>query len=296
MTMITKPKHLVFLATLFAAFVGLCAPQQSMETSDAQNLPTIIRDASVNPLDASSVNDVTLATDRASSCPEGMQHVVGRYCPRVEQVCARWSTNDPRTAPPMRCLEYSSSRCLTTIDNRPMLDFCMDTYEYPNRAGQNPITMVSWYQAQQSCSEQGKRLCTDIEHTFACEGPNVLPYPYGFVRDSTVCRIDHQTVHYSPSRLSNPATRLEEARRSYEAVPSGSMNRCVSWSGVHDITGNVDEWIVNTHSQSLERAPYRSGLRSGWWGPVRTRCRAMTVIHGPTFQYYQIGFRCCLSV
>ena len=39
--------------------------------------------------------------------------------------------------------------------------------------------------------------------------------------------------------------------------------------------------------------PFKSGLKGGYWGPVRTRCRPMTTAHNEEFQFYQIGFRCC---
>ena len=60
--------------------------------------------------------------------------------------------------------------------------------------------------------------------------------------------------------------------------------------GVHDMVGNVDEWVVNV---SQAGKPHLSGLKGGYWGPVRTRCRPMTTAHDETFRYYQIGFRCC---
>jgi formylglycine-generating enzyme required for sulfatase activity len=64
----------------------------------------------------------------------------------------------------------------------------------------------------------------------------------------------------------------------------------VSPYGVHDMVGNVDEWVVNV---SQFGHPYVSGLKGGYWGPVRTRCRPMTTAHDENFRYYQIGFRCC---
>jgi hypothetical protein len=39
--------------------------------------------------------------------------------------------------------------------------------------------------------------------------------------------------------------------------------------------------------------PYKSGLKGGYWGPVRDRCRPMTTAHYENFVFYQIGFRCC---
>jgi sulfatase modifying factor 1 len=34
-------------------------------------------------------------------------------------------------------------------------------------------------------------------------------------------------------------------------------------------------------------------LKGGYWGPVRDRCRPMTIAHDENFAFYQIGFRCC---
>ena len=56
------------------------------------------------------------------------------------------------------------------------------------------------------------------------------------------------------------------------------------------MVGNVDEWIVN---ETQNGWPYLIGLKGGYCGPVRTRCRPMTTGHPESFRYYQIGFRCC---
>jgi sulfatase modifying factor 1 len=34
-------------------------------------------------------------------------------------------------------------------------------------------------------------------------------------------------------------------------------------------------------------------LKGGYWGPVRTRCRPSTRVHGLDFSFYQQGFGCC---
>ncbi len=217
------------------------------------------------------------------SCPDGMVLVEGEYCTNVDQRCLRWL--DPEEQ--MRCGEFAPPHC---SGRRRHVSVCMDRYEYPNQAGAHPQVMVSWYEAQRSCQSEGRRLCTQSEWTFACEGPDMHPYPYGngLSRDEDACRIDHQTIRPDRARLGNPATTADESARLYEAVPSGSMPACVSWSGVHDLTGNVDEWTVNeTHH------PYNSALKGGWWGPIRARCRPSTISHYESFVYYQIGFRCC---
>ena len=248
----------------------------------------LTRDASIIEIDSSITTSPTIA---AAPCPNGTVLVEGEYCPNVEQNCIRWADDFAGNQQELRCLEFAPSRCLSR--RRVPMRFCMDIYEAPNTRGTNPIVMVDWYQAQRACAAQGKRLCTSNEWEFACEGPNMNPYPYGLSRDSTACRIDHQTVRYDPQRLANPLTRDDEVRRVYEAVPSGSLERCVSWAGIHDMTGNVDEWVANSHSRNMDHPPYHSGLKGGWWGPIRARCRPMTTIHSPTFVYYQISYRCC---
>jgi formylglycine-generating enzyme required for sulfatase activity len=166
--------------------------------------------------------------------------------------------------------------------------FCIDRYEYPNKPGELPKLMVSWYQAKDLCAAQGKRLCGDSEWTLACEGHGHSPYPYGRVRDDKACNIDKPHRMPNTVAIADPRTRAAEVARLDQREPSGSRAGCVSPFGVFDMTGNVDEWVVNEMG-----TPYQSGLKGGYWGPVRTRCRPMTTAHNEDFFFYQIGFRCC---
>ena len=43
--------------------------------------------------------------------------------------------------------------------------------------------MVDYGDARRACKVEGKRLCTSDEWQFACEGPQMWPYPYG-LKDS----------------------------------------------------------------------------------------------------------------
>ena len=168
--------------------------------------------------------------------------------------------------------------------------FCIDKYEFPNKEGEKPAVMKSWVDAKDARKARGKRLCGDSEWTVACEGQERLPYPYGLKRDSNACNIDkpHPTPDERALGSSDAKVREAEGARLYQGESSGSRSACVSPFGVHDMTGNVDEWVVNESGQ-----PFKSGLKGGYWGPVRDRCRPMTTVHGPEFQFYQIGFRCC---
>jgi hypothetical protein len=227
-----------------------------------------------------------------ASCPPDMTEVEGDYCPFVEQRCLRWI--DPATK--LQCGEFErapseamGARCTMKTEHQ---RFCIDRYEWPNREGVLPQTMASWVEAKTTCEGIGKRLCADTEWTLACEGPQHQPYPYGegFARDGTACNIDKPYIWPRPEKVYDPATSTEELARLDQREASGARPACVSPYGVHDLTGNVDEWVVNV-SQSGQ--PHASGLKGGYWGPVRTRCRPMTTAHDETFRYYQIGFRCC---
>jgi len=119
-----------------------------------------------------------------------------------------------------------------------------------------------------------------------------LPYPYGggYERDANACNIDKPYIWPHPEKIFDPSSQLAELARLDQREPSGSRESCVSPYGARDMVGNVDEWVVNV---SQAGQPHMSGLKGGYWGPVRTRCRPMTTAHDESFRYYQIGFRCC---
>lgn len=225
-----------------------------------------------------------IVTESTGACPSSMVEVVGDYCPNLEQKCLRWLDPDAK----LRCAEFAPEPKCTgkTVQKH----FCMDKYEYPNKAGAIPVVMKTWYEARDACKSEGKRLCGSSEWTLACEGQEHLPYPYGFARSAEACNIDKPHLDVNETALGNPRTRDAEAARLDQRVPSGSMESCVSPYGVHDMAGNVDEWVLNESGQ-----PYQSGSKGGYWGPVRTRCRPMTVAHYEMFSFYQLGFRCCAN-
>jgi formylglycine-generating enzyme required for sulfatase activity len=218
------------------------------------------------------------------SCPGDMVEVEGDYCPYIVQKCLHWL--DPKTK--LQCAEFApSSACHMKTKHQ---KFCIDRYEYPNKAGALPVYMTSWVEAKATCEASGKRLCSDSEWTLACEGPQHLPYPYGLQRQAEACNIDKPYVFPNPEAVYDPKTQAFELARLDQREPSGARASCVSPYGVVDMVGNVDEWVVN---ETQNGYPHKSGLKGGYWGPVRTRCRPMTTGHEETFRYYQIGFRCC---
>jgi hypothetical protein len=213
---------------------------------------------------------------RSQPCPRDMVYVEGESCPEVEQRCLEWM---PRLqGSPERCAVFEPNPVCQGETTH--VGFCIDRFEYPNRAGVLPTVMKTWDEAQTACRARGRRLCKSKEWTLACEGEGRLPYPYGYARDDQACNVD-RPVEWTSRNGARPTVIDRRVR-------SGEMNRCVSPFGVHDMTGNVDEWVINESGH-----PFASGLKGGFWGPVRDRCRTMTVAHDEKFAFYQIGFRCC---
>ncbi len=224
---------------------------------------------------------------RATACPEGTVRVTGDFCPDVRQECLEMSDDERE-----RCMRFRKpTRCRSRRTQA--MDFCIDRYEWPNREGAAPAVVVSWNEAADLCRRAGRRLCSEDEWTLACEGPAMLPYPWGYERDATTCNIDRHNREYERDAVTGDdrARANEEAARVSQAAPSGSYARCESPYGARDMTGNVDEWAVSRTGD-----PHRSVLKGGYWGRVRTRCRPATRRHDEGFRYYQIGFRCCADL
>jgi hypothetical protein len=210
--------------------------------------------------------------------------VEGEYCTRVEQRCLVhwWAPQNKKKvcekfAPPTKC-----------VGKRVKKRYCIDRYAWPNKKGERPEVMNTFYQAQVKCAAMGKRMCSESEWNFACEGPEMKPFPHGYTRDPNKCNGDHRWDH---PRMSKVARRdPKELARLWRGVPSGSQPECVSDFGVHDLAANNDE-VVSGESR---RAKYSSVNTGGpWYSGVRNQCRPKVYSHQEGFYYYFLGFRCC---
>jgi formylglycine-generating enzyme len=233
-------------------------------------------------LGAAALASVHVVAALPAACPSDMSLVDGEHCPALEYECARFVDE----ASPS-CAEYAQKpECRhNPISKR----FCIDRHEWPNRVGERPTVFVTWYEAKQSCESVGKRLCARSEWTLACEGPKRAPYPYGWQRFPSPCNVSRPSLEVSEKALRNPSTRAATIEKLWQADPIGSHPECVSAYGAYDMVGNVDEWTDNREESKTTIAT----LNGGYWGPVRNTCRLTTKTHGPEFQFYQIGFRCC---
>lgn len=262
------------------------APARAADTGDVEAPPVAAPVPAVVAIPAG-----VEAPNEAGGCPAGMVLVEGKYCPNVKQECVKYM-EDPVKFPRARCAEFAAtSECLS---ERVPLRFCIDKLEARDTApaaegkGDLPAGDISWTQAKSACEAQGKRLCEEREWTLACEGDAMQPYPYGFVRDSTACNFD-QT-----EGLVTQKGALADLRQPVDANP-----RCESPYGVRNMVGNIDEWVVLDKPHYSDKNGGRkmmSGLKGGWWGPMRNRCRPTTVDHDEVFHELQTGYRCCAGL
>jgi len=210
----------------------------------------------------------------ANPCPADMVLVTGKYCPKPKQECLRWM-DPPGPYRDYRCAEYKEP-AVCTVD-REDKRFCIDREEYVAPGETLPLANQSWTTAGKVCEAQGKRLCLESEWQFACEGEEMRPYPYGFRRDSKACNIDR-------SDLGNSGQGLSDLR-----APVASYPGCMSPFGVHNMSGNIEEWSTLDEG----KAPQRSSMKGAWWLPGKNTCRAATLGHGEVYFGKQVGVRCC---
>ncbi len=270
-------------------------PLHELEPAAPEPVPVEPKPAS--PASApSSQQEVQAATEQPpqpqdeelGACAEEMVLIDDEYCSEVEHDCKQhWyaKANAKKV-----CEEFEPrSRC---VGSRTPKRFCIDKYAWPNRAGERPEVMNNFYQAQVKCAAVGKRLCTESEWTMACEGPDLLPFPYGYTRDPNKCNGDRPWDSPNMNKVAkrDPA----ELARLWQGVRSGSQPHCVSDYGVHDLPGNNDEVVASETYSSGFRGKYDSVHTGGpWYKGVRNQCRPKIYTHNEGFYYYFLGFRCC---
>jgi hypothetical protein len=215
--------------------------------------------------------------DGASSCAPGMILVEGDYCPEVEHACKRWLENEGRYKH-YRCEEYTSARCLSKA--REHKKFCIDRDEYVPPGESLPASRQSWTDAERTCSDQGKRVCLESEWNFACEGEEMRPYPYGWKRDAEACNADRVDIFRGDGQL-----------RDLRVGPADKP-RCVSPFGVHNLSGNLEEFVTIDRSMDFHGHP-RPAMKGAYWQPSRNHCRAAQTAHDRFYKGTETGFRCC---
>lgn len=268
---------MAFVFGLASLFFFECASQSEQRVYEDASAP-------IQPLSVDASIDAVAEDVQKTPCPETAVHLKGSMCVEARHTCVEWI--DDASLPYARCARFSQpAKCVR--DKRRDVDVCIDRFE---RADVNgiPFGDVSWENAALACERAGMRLCNEFEWVFACEGEEMRPYPHGWERRPDLCNYDileGLVCGSKPGDLCDHRLEVEGERTA----------RCRTPEGVVNLVGNIDEWVVldrphmskNTHRQQ------NSGLKGGWWGPMRNRCRPTTVEHDEKFHELQTGYRCC---
>jgi hypothetical protein len=155
---------------------------------------------------------------------------------------------------------------METVENG---QFCIDTYEWPNKKNALPKLDVSYEEALQLCSDAGKRLCTAKEWETACRSDEKKwKYPYG--------------KNYVIDKCNN----MGNAFSKNKPAESGYFQNCVGSVGVFDMSGNAAEWVYSDAG--------KPEVYGGSWqnGAERSMCNSKVQLERGK-KYFYAGFRCC---
>ncbi len=188
-------------------------------------------------------------------------------------------------------------------------------YQARSAPGVSPQAYISRVEAKRACERADKRLCTWTEWRRACQGAGWQRYPYGNGAQRGACNVGRQHLLYEKfgagpweyeAHFNDPSLNQEPG---YLAA-TGAFERCVSSEGVHDLVGNLHEWVSTTVTESfvarmeeedVERReqPWVEGngiFMGGFYSTVDQLgpgCFYTTIAHEPSYHDYSTGFRCC---
>ena len=163
--------------------------------------------------------------------------------------------------------------------------------------GKRPVINVSWTDAREYVAwlsrKTGKRyrLLSESEWEYVARAGTTTPFHYGSTVSAEQANYDGNYTYGSGRK----------GRYRERTVPAGSFP--ANAFGLHDVHGNVSEWVEDCWNRDYEGAPgngsawvrgdcSRRVLRGGSWGNGPQNLRSANRVRNPAgFRYYYAGFR-----
>ncbi len=183
--------------------------------------------------------------------------------------------------------------CAETVLERPNLsyiDYDGTTYSVRNASiySTHPVTLVTWWGADEYCRTIGRRLPTEAEWERAARGSQNSIYPWG--------------NDFDPARA-NSSRSGADGTEPVETYPNGA-----SEYGVYNLAGNVAEWVSDWYQQDYYQLPIATEpnpmgpptspigekvIRGGSWDTVPLFLRSVHRMSAdPGLPSTSVGFRC----
>ena len=275
-----------------------------------EELPNNLQQVSAGPPsvkpDNSSMTRIPVGTFKmGSSFVENKRHL--KQCRKYDRSCELWWFRDEY---PDKLIFLDSYWIdIYEVTNEKYLDFVLATghrfaldetcetdkcregnlwegASFSSRIKRQPVTQVSWFDADAYCRWRGKRLPSEAEWEKAARGPSGNLYPWG-------ARPPKKRASYG-----------RKWRGIFTMTDVGAYSQGVSLYGVHDMAGNVWEWVddwydlkyYNWRRKKNPRGPVEGefkSVRGGSWvnhpDTLRSSFRRWSQ---PEVRFNDTGFRC----
>jgi formylglycine-generating enzyme len=232
------------------------------------------------------------------SCPKGMASIPGgsfRMGKRGDDVTVqRFCLDETEVTVQAYAKCVSGGHCTEPQAYRPppgWSSFC--NWKNPEGRRVHPVNCVTWYQAGAYCAAAGARLPTEEEFEWAAQSGRGWNFPWG------AARLDGTRVNACGTECSAAVEAATgEAREAVypmsdgfvSTAPVGSFPRGDNVWGVHDLLGNVAEWLANEYAPGWSERVIGGGswdTQAAAWLSADTRSCARPQAQGST-----MGFRC----
>lgn len=201
---------------------------------------------------------------------------------------------------------YRPSSVLLVLDNK---------LAFSPELARLPVSQVTWEGARRYCAAHGKRLPTEAEWEYAAQGGGQAGFRFPWGSRDPSC--EGVVAARDTAKLSEPNGVVQIRLRCMDSFPSGpvavgSSKQDVSPQGVHDLAGNLAEWVEDPFVErypdcgtcidpvaplpaSYNERPLRV-FRGGSWtfllAHTRSAARSRYDARAPS---RDVGFRCAKS-